>query len=278
MLFFERFFQFFAVLQEANIRPGFVRRLPDPAQRRQHLGIDLAGIGLSGDDVAVGEPHLLGDQPVEPVHFVVVAAEQRQETRLRAGGSLHAAESQRLPAVFEFFQIQHEIVTPHRGPFADGRRLGGLQVGETETCLVAVLLCELRQFVDDSHQTRDDDPQAVPDLQQFGVVGDETARRPEMDDSACRGTAVAERVVVGHHIVTEFALVFRGPIEIDVIHRGSHFGDLFGGNLQPEFPFGFRQRHPQPPPGGMLRLRRPDAAHLRRRVPRNQRVFVELVW
>ena len=43
--------------------------------------------------------------------------------------------------------------------------------------------------------------------------------------------------------------------EIDIVHVLFELGDLFGGDLQPEFGFRFRKRDPQASPGAELALR-----------------------
>jgi len=181
--------------------------------------------------------------------------------------------------VLDFFQVEHEIVTPQRGPLADGCRLGRLQVREGQTGQLAVSFGEHRQLVDDRHELRNDESQGVADLDQLGVVGDEAARRPEVDDAPRRRAAVAERMGVGHHVVPEPAFVVGGGGKVDVVHSRPHLGDLCIGNVQPELAFRLRQRDPQPPPGGMFGLRGPEAAHRVGGVAGDEGVFVaRVVW
>jgi hypothetical protein len=82
---------------------------------------------------------------------------------------------------------------------------------------------------------------------------------------------------MSHHIMSKLAFVTIGRSKVDVIDRGSHFFELSVGDVQPQFLLTFCQRNPESPPGGVLRLSRPDGRHFPGGVSGNQRVFVDLV-
>ena len=136
---------------------------------------------------------------------------------------------------------------------------------------------EGRQRVDDGHQSAAEDFEPLAHQDQVGVVGDVAARRTEVDDLAGVRAAIAIRVDVGHHVVPQLALVLRGPVEIDLVDGGIQLGDLCLGDRQAEFVLGFGQCDPQLPPRGVDSLFRPQPAHRRRRVARNQRIVVNLM-
>ena len=69
---------------------------------------------VTGNDA--GEAHLPRDEPVELPDLVVVAAEQGEEARLRAGRALRPAERQLVAAAFEFLQVEDEVEQPQASP------------------------------------------------------------------------------------------------------------------------------------------------------------------
>ena len=81
----------------------------------------------------------------------VVAVEQLEEARLRAGRALHAAERQRRDAVLEVREVEHQVLHPQRRALADGRRLRGLEVRVAERRLVAPLARERRERAQHAH-------------------------------------------------------------------------------------------------------------------------------
>ena len=85
---------------------------------------------MTANDSLEAEP--LGDHPVELLDLCVVAVEERQERRLRAGRPLHAAEFQRRDAVLDLFQVDRQVLRPQRRALADGRELRGLEVRVAE--------------------------------------------------------------------------------------------------------------------------------------------------
>jgi hypothetical protein len=85
---------------------------------------------LTGIDAA--KPIAAVTRDVELAHLAVVAVEEREERRLRAGGALHAAEGQRGDAMLEIGEVEHEVLHPQRGALADGGELRRLQVRVAE--------------------------------------------------------------------------------------------------------------------------------------------------
>lgn len=59
-------------------------------------------------------------QPVELAHLGVIAAEQFEETCLRAGGALDASEWQRRDASVDFREIEHDVLHPERRTLSNG--------------------------------------------------------------------------------------------------------------------------------------------------------------
>ena len=137
-----RFFNLLPALQDSQIGPGFVGGLSDAIQRLQVVGIHFAGICLPGDGVSLREAHFLAHAAVEFFDLFMIPPEQLQETGLRAGRAFDAPKPERFQAVFDFLEIQNQIVTPKRGPLAHGRGLGRLQMRETQTGQIAIRLAK----------------------------------------------------------------------------------------------------------------------------------------
>ena len=87
-------------------------RLPDPAERVEHLRIELPRIRLPRHRALFGESHPLGHHAVKLFDLRMIAAEQLQKRGLRAGGSLRSTEPQPLDPRFNLFEVEHQIVAP----------------------------------------------------------------------------------------------------------------------------------------------------------------------
>ena len=133
------------------------------------------------------ESHLAGHEAVECLDLGVISLEELQKAGLRSGRSFHAAKSQLVETVLNLLQVENQVVTPQRGPLADRRRLGRLQMGVRQACQIAVFRGEIGQGVDDGHQSIAERMQALAKENQVGVIGDVTTRRPQVDDPRADG-------------------------------------------------------------------------------------------
>ena len=119
----------------------------------------------------------------------MIAVEEGEETGLRAGGALGAAETERLQAVLDFVEVEDEVVAPETGALADGGQLRRLEVGEAERGQVAPAGGEPRQGVDDADEAVAQHPQPFAHQYQVGIVGDVAAGGAEVEDVAGAGAA-----------------------------------------------------------------------------------------
>ena len=87
--------------------------------------------------------------------------------------------------------------------------------------------------------------EGLAEQDQVGIVGDETARGPQVDDRPRRRALIAVGVDVGHHVVPELFLVNGRGFEIDVVDMLPQFRELAVGDRQTEFVLGLCQGHPQ---------------------------------
>src|SRR5438105_3239830 len=112
----------------------------------------------------------------------MVAAEEREEARLGAGGPLDSPKPEGLKTVLDLVQVEDEVVTPEAGPFPHSHELGRLKVRETQRRQIAPLVGEAPQSVDDADQTIAKQTETIPHEQEIGVVGDVAAGRTQMND------------------------------------------------------------------------------------------------
>ena len=110
-----------------------MRRSPEAAEPRDHVRVDLPGVGLPRHDEAAREARLGGDQLVEALHLVVVPVKQLEEGGLGAGGALHPPEPQSVPGRPEVLLVYDQLLQPETRSLAHRGQLGGLQVGEAYT-------------------------------------------------------------------------------------------------------------------------------------------------
>ena len=273
-----------AVGEQAQIGAVLVGRLPQAGQHIEDLAIDLARVGLAGDGEDPVEAHFACYQVIELAHAVVVASKQFEEAGLGAGGSLDASEAEGIQAVVDLVEVEHEVLAPQTGPFADGGQLGRLEVGKAHRGQVAPGEGEPGQGVDDAHHPIANPREPLAHEQKIGVVGDVATGGAEVDDPARLGSGFAVGVDVGHHVVAQLALVALGGGEIDVVDVVAHLeehgrGDSRGDAViaeQAHLGLRLGQGDPQFPPGGKFAARAPQFGHLRAGVAGYERVVPDI--
>ncbi len=179
--------------------------------------------------------------------------------------------------MFQFCQIQHQVVGPHGGAFTDGGGLSGLEVGQAQARQIAVTGGKGGQPINDRHQPDTNDIDRFAQQNQIGVVRDETTGGSPVDDRPRRGADIAVSVHVGHYVVAETAFILPRGIEVDVLRLALQLGNLLVGNRQAQFLLGLSQRDPQESPGAKFALIAPQTAHLVRSVPADQGVLIQFV-
>ena len=103
----ERLEQLALVLEQPEVARHLRGRLRDAAQRVEHRAVGFAGIGLPGHRELLGEARACAVTRRSSSRTLrVIAAEQLEERRLRAGGALAAAEAQRLDPVAELLDVE----------------------------------------------------------------------------------------------------------------------------------------------------------------------------
>ncbi len=226
------------------------------------LGVDLSRVRLAGNRQGLVEAERRGDAAVQILNPGVIAVEEGQEAGLGAGRPLDAEELQAVDPALDLVEVKHEFITPERRALADSDELGRLEVGVAEAREILPAEGEVGQGVDGPDKAVANVLQGLADQDQVGIVGDVTARGPEVDDRAGVGRGVAEGMDVGHHIVAEPFLVGAGGVEVDRLDVLSQLGDLAFSDVQTQLALGLGQGNPEASPGGELALRGPEGQHL----------------
>ena len=154
----------------------------------------------------------------------------------------------------EIREVEHEILHPQRRALADRRELRGLKMRVAERRFVLPPDCERSESPQDGNQARAKQSQAALHLDQVRVVGDERARRAQVNHTARRGRGITEGMHMRHHVVTEPLLELGDLREIDVVHVLTHRGDGSCGDIDPEVVLRLCERDPKPPPESVTGL------------------------
>ena len=123
-------------------------------------------------------------------------------------------------------------------------------------------------------QAAQEQPARVAQNDEVGVVGDKAAGGAQVEVRARRGRLIAEMVDVRHHVVPQAPLVVPHGVEVGVVEVGPQGGQGGLRDGDPEVPFRFRQREPEPPPETRAMPPAPQGLHGGGRIARSERRFV----
>jgi len=104
----------------------------------------------------------------------VVTVEQGEERALGTGSTLHTSETEIRPGPLEVSKIPQEFLDPKGSSFTDSGELGRLEVGETKSREVPVLLGESGQSGNDDSEFRQEDAESFSEEDEVRVVGNVT--------------------------------------------------------------------------------------------------------
>ena len=262
LILLERLLDLLEVLQQADVVRELRRALRDAAQHVQHLAVELSRVGLAGYGKARLVAQLLGDLAVDLRGELVVAVKELEEARLRAGRALRAEQLRLADLVLDVLEVHQELLDPERRALADGRRLCGLEVRESQRRQILVFLRELRKHADDVDKLFADDLHRLGHDDDIGIIAHVAARRAEVDDASRLRALLAVGVDMAHHVVADYALARFGDLIVDVVGMRLELVDLLLRDRQAELHLAFRQRDPQAAPRFELHIRREKVFHL----------------
>ncbi len=146
--------------------------------------------------------------------------------------------------MFNLLEIERQVIGPQAGSLTHGRWLSRLQMRESKACRVALSCGKSSQRVDNTHQPVAHQLESLPQQDQIGVIGHETARSAQMDNGPRQGTLVAIGVHVRHDIMPQLTLVLLRHVKIDLVDVCAHFLQLVVANIDSQFLLGLGQRDP----------------------------------
>ena len=148
LLRFKRLFELAPGGGQPQVIARLVHRLGDAGKSRDHLRIDLARIGLARHLVGTVKAELHRHELVEPADLRVVAGEELEEARLRAGRPLHTPGPQQLATMGDLLEIEEQVVDPEADPLADRGGLRRLEMRAAKADEILRLECLRGQPLD----------------------------------------------------------------------------------------------------------------------------------
>ena len=257
----EGLFHFLQVGQEANVARHLVEGGGDARQYRQDVVVRLAGVCLAAHGDRALEAHQFTDTLVQGDDLVVVSVEQLHEGGLRAGGALHAAEGDVLDLVFQILEVHDQILVPQRRSLANGHELSRLVVGEAESGQITVLVGEVAESVDDTHQLIQNQVRGLANLDQVGIITHIARSSTQVNNGHGLGAELTKSMDVGHHIMSQLLLLRFGELVVNVVNVCLHFRDLLVSNVEAQLLFSRSKGNPELSPGGKFHIRGPHIAH-----------------
>ncbi|KAI6747961.1 hypothetical protein HG531_008503 [Fusarium graminearum] len=101
--------------------------------------VDLSGICLGRNIIALLKTSLLAKQLIQLVALVMITSENLKETGLSTSGTLRTTELEISSDALKLVEVHEEILGPGSGSLADCADLGGLEMSEGEGGLVLPL-------------------------------------------------------------------------------------------------------------------------------------------
>lgn len=154
--------------------------------------VNLSGVCLSRDIVALLETSLLAEKLIQLVALVMVASENLEETGLCTGSTLGTSELELRSNALELLQVHEEILGPGGSSLTNCANLGRLEMCEREGGLVLPLKSERLEVGENLGQLRNKDVESIPHEDKLCVVGDEAACSSVMDDTSGSGSNLSK--------------------------------------------------------------------------------------
>ena len=118
--------------QETDVRGDLERRRSEGRQRRKHIDIDFARVGLARHRHGIREFEELCHALVQSLDLVVVTIKKLQEAGLRTCGAFDATETKVVACTTNVTQIPQQVLDPQRRTFTHGGKLRRLHVRESK--------------------------------------------------------------------------------------------------------------------------------------------------
>ena len=146
--FLERFLNFFEVLEKADVIGHLVCTCCNTCKNIQDSCVDFAGVGLSGNRIALLESHLLCDHRIDLINCFLISIKKFQEACLCSGCSLGSKKLETSENIFQILKIHHEFLSPQSSTFTNSCRLCRLEMGKCQCRLILIFICEFGKLCD----------------------------------------------------------------------------------------------------------------------------------
>ncbi len=229
--------------------------MSDSGKHGQNVIIKLPRVCLTGNGECLFKSHFFRDQCFELLDLIVIAAEQLKEACTCSCRSFATEKPERFFCIFNGFDVEQQILKPKSCALSDGRRLCGLKMSIRKRRLGSVLFRKRRGGSSRVYEQLLYARKGVAHLNYIGIVSNVAGCSTEMDYRFCLRTNVAVGVNVSHYIMSEAVLVSVCRFVVDIVYVLLHFGDLFFGDIESEFHFGFRESYPELSPCGEFYVR-----------------------
>ena len=227
----------------------------------QNSGINLTGIGLSGNRIALPESHLLCDHRIDLVDGFLISVKKLQKACLCSCCSLGTKKLKASKDILQILKIHHEFLCPQSSTFTNSCRLCRLEMGKCQRRLILIFICKLRKLCDHIDQLLLNQSESFCHYDNVCIISYITGGCAQMNDSLCFRTLYSICIHMGHNVMANLTFSLLGHIVIDVILVSLKFINLLLGDVQTKFFFCFCQSDPQSSPCTEFHIRRKNILH-----------------
>ena len=166
----------------------------------------------------------------------MVTIEEGQERSLGSGRALDTSESEVVSGAGDVPQIPKQLLKPKCASLTDSGKLSRLEVGESKSGEVLVLLGEICETRDHHGELGDDHVASISEEDEIGVVSHEARRGTEaernksaqgnetiglhaLNDSCCSRGHETERVDMSHNVVSSLLLLQGGNLKLTLVEN-----------------------------------------------------------
>ena len=255
------------MLKETNIIGQLVGTGSYACQDIGNPGINLSGIGLAGNSIALLEAHLGSNRRINLVNSLLVAIKELKEACLCAGSPLGAQQLQAVHNILQVLQVHNELLSPQGSTLAHSSRLCRLKMGECQGRQILIFLCKLGKLGNHIDQFLLNQLQGLTHDDNIGVITNIAGSSTKMNDTGCFRAELAIGINMAHNVMANQLLPGLCHIIIDFIHMSLHLINLLLADYRlaifrkPQLHFCLSQSNPQFSPGGKLLVLRKNILH-----------------
>jgi len=199
-------------LQNAQIKGQLVEGPCQPRQSIEHQPVLFARVGLCGHRKGLQAKlrHHLGLElhgcssrlcpgPRQPIQQLGVGGRS-------AGGTFEALAPQRLANALKFAQVDQQVMAILGQAITEGRRLGGLQVGEPHASMIGPVFDQTCQMSQYGPEFPAQEVQGLAQAERVGVILNIHTGTAEVDDTPAQRALLRKSLHLGHEVMLDLGL------------------------------------------------------------------------